>query len=92
MIELPYAIALSLAGALLGGAVSWGALRSTVTTLRELVEKVETKVEALSKLELTITRVDAEVSHHKALLEALGRWRDTLSANLHTGRHDAAKG
>lgn len=89
MIELPYAIVIALASALVGGAVAWGTLHSTVSTLRELVAKVELKVDGLAKLELTITRVDAELSHHKALLDALGRWRDSLNV---TGRHDAAKG
>lgn len=92
MIALPYAVILALASALIGGAVSWGALRSTVATLRELVGKVEIKVDSLAKLELTLTRVDTELAHHKSLLEALQRWRESMQHTTITGQHNVAKG
>lgn len=90
MIELPYAVIIALASALVGGAVAWGALRSTVSTLRELVTEVKVKVEALARLEVTLTRADTTLSHHGERLSALERWRDGRAGA--TGQHEPVRG
>lgn len=85
MISLPLAVAISLAAALIGGAVAWGALSSTVKQLQELVAKVESKVDGLSRLEVGLTRLETTLEHGKERVIALEQWRAQFSAN--TGQH-----
>lgn len=83
MIPIPWSIALSLAGALVGGAVAWGAMHATVKQLKELLVKVEAKVDGLTRLELKLNTVETILEQGKERVVALEHWRATFPTGSH---------
>lgn len=101
MLSLPYAVALAALSAMIGGAVTWGMLRATVSQLSETVAELrsETKEmrELINELHIELVAMRTQISSDKETWMGRGqeieRRVGSLEANARgdTGKHKPAR-